>query len=117
MRNIFPAFQFVRGTTPKLVFALPEEIDPTQYKVYVTFVQNFKSVLTVISGSDQMEITGTQVTVSLSQSDTLLLAVGDVDVIIDYASNDQEFRNTSEPIYGLVQRGANGRVIPEVIPK
>ena len=112
MRNIFPAFEFVRGTTPELAFTLPVELDPEQYKVYITFEQNYKDVLSLMNGSDQIQVTGSQVIVRLTQADTLAFQVGDVDVQIDYVKNDQSYRDTSYPIYGLVHRTSKDQVIP-----
>lgn len=112
MKRIHPQFEFVRGTTPELAFTLPVELDPEQYKVYITFCQNYKDVLSLMSGSDQIQVTGSQVIVRLTQDDTLAFQVGDVDVQIDYVKTDQSYRNTSDPIYGLVHRTSKDQVIP-----
>lgn len=63
----------IRGTTPKLEFALPFDVDQIA-ESYITFVQNNSIVLDKALSDCQAE--GNTLTVKLTQEETLKLSSG-----------------------------------------
>ena len=104
MRNIHPEFMFHRGSTPVLAFALPEGLDPENNKIWVTFAQNWRTVLTIYDGSSDLNVENGMVYVHLTETDTSQFVVGDVDAQVHYKSNDGGVQDHSNEIFGRVLR-------------
>ena len=104
MKNIHPEFSFTQGSTPVLAFGAPEGIDLTEYKVWVTFAQNFRTVLTVYNTGSGVNIEDGMIYVFLTKTDTSQFEVGDVDAQVHYESSNGEDCDHSNEIYGVVTR-------------
>lgn len=104
MRNIHPEFSFTQGSTLILAFGAPEGIDITNYKVWVTFAQDFQTVLTVYNTNSNVKIEDGVIYVFLSKTDTSRFEVGDVDAQAHYESPDGKDCDHSNEIYGIVAR-------------
>ena len=104
MKNIHPEFMFHRGSTPVLAFALPEGLDPENNKIWVTFAQGFRTVLTVYNTGSGVKIEDGMIYVFLTKTDTSQFEVGDVDAQVHYESSNGEDCDHSNEIYGVVTR-------------
>ena len=71
-----------RGTTPAFVLRFPEKIDMADVReVYVTFKHG--NVKVTKSGSD-IQVTHGEISVRLSQSETLLLGCGTIEIQVNW---------------------------------
>ena len=104
MKNIHPEFSFTQGSTPVLAFGAPEGIDLTGYKVWVTFAQNFRTVLTVYNTGSGVKIEDGMIYVYLTKAETAQFNVGDVDAQVHYQSPDGKICDHSNEIYGVAMR-------------
>jgi hypothetical protein len=104
MKNIHPEFMFHRGSTPLLAFGLPEGFDANTNSVWVTFAQNWRTVMTIYDSSSDLNIDGDMVYVQLQDTDTRQFDVGDVEAQVHYKSNDGTNEDHSNEIYGKVLR-------------
>lgn len=104
MKNIHPKFSFTQGSTPTLAFGAPEGIDLTGYKVWVTFAQGFRTVLTVYNTGSGVEVKDGTIYVHLTKMETSQFEVGDVDAQLHYQSPDEKIADHSNLIYGVALR-------------
>lgn len=104
MKNIHPEFMFHRGSTPVLAFALPEGLDPEKNKIWVTFAQNWRTILTIYDSSSDLLVRDGMAYVALQDQDTRQFEVGDVDAQVHYESIDGGVQDHSNEIFGRVLR-------------
>lgn len=104
MRNIHPKFKFTQGSSAELEFALPSGLDLTGYRVWVTFAQNFITILAIYSHCGDVEVQDGKVLVHMSRTDTSFFDVGDVEAQVHYLSPDGADCDHLRSVLGAVLR-------------
>ena len=98
-----------RGTTPTIVFELPETVDLSQVEhVYATLVQGSK---TIQKSGDEIDVSSQSATFSLTQEETLLFStVKPVDVQLNWVYEDGK-RGCTEIVHITVRDNLEPRVL------
>lgn len=72
-----------------IAFELPEGVDDARYTLIANFAQDYETVLTLRTPSDQMAVKDGMLYLTLTVPDTERFKVGDVDAQIIYEDDTQ----------------------------
>jgi hypothetical protein len=98
------ANEWGRGTTPEITIHV--DADLTDANVYLTFVQDGRTVLEL--DETQMTVTADSIVVPLNQENTMRMKVGDISMQIRYVAADGSSGISNEMFTKIIKTYKNG---------